>query len=621
MRLHTIDIVIIIGYLVSVISLGWYLSRRAGKNLESYFLSGKSLPWYVIGISHGASGFDITGTMWFVLMFATYGVKAVFILWIWPMFAMIFRMMYLGSWIRRSNVLTGAEWMYTRFSRRSSGHLAHFSMVAYAVLGVISFLCYAFKGIGKFATVFFPWDLALPALGLTSPDVYAILVLGLTSAYLIVGGMYSVILTDLIQYVLLVISAISIAIIAMSEATPQMIADSTPQGWGSMLVGWWHSLDWSGLVEALHNRVITDAWSPFSLFILILLVKGILNSMAGPTPGYGMQHVLATRNPREAALENGWISLVAFIPRFLMISAIVVLGLVFFSSEMNAMGADVDGEQILPHVINRFLRPGLVGIVLAGLLAAFMSTFDSTVNAGTAYIANDIYKRYINPNASDRKYVIVSYICSISVVIIGIIFGLMTESIHSVTKWIVGALFGGFTAPNILKWHWWRFNGYGFFAGMVAGAVAAMAFPKFFPEVDILYGFFFIVAFSGIASVVVCLLTPPEDEETLDSFYIEVRPWGFWKPVYARLRSRLPELRENRDFVRDFTNCLVGIVWQTSLVTTPMYIVIRQLVPLSISLLVLVATTIYLKSNWYDKLGRGKMYTEEDTRPVAQETA
>ncbi len=343
--------------------------------------------------------------------------------------------------------------------------------------------------------------------------------------------------------------------------------------------------------------------------------------MAGPTPGYGMQHVLATRNPREAALENGWISLVAFFPRFLMISAIVVLGLVFFSPEMNAMGADVDGEQILPHVINRFLRPGLVGIVLAGLLAAFMSTFDSTVNAGTAYIANDIYKRYINPNASDRKYVIVSYICSISVVLIGIVFGLMTESIHSVTKWIVGALFGGFTAPNILKWHWWRFNGYGFFAGMVAGAVAAIAFPKFFPEVDILYGFFFIVAFSGIASVVVCLLTPPEDEETLDSFYIEVRPWGFWKPVYARLRSRLPELRENRDFIRDFTNCLVGIVWQTSLVTTPMYIVIRQFFPLCISLLVLAVTTIYLKFSWYDKLGRGKMYTAEDTRPVAQETA
>ena len=96
MELHPIDIGIIIVYLIIVVTLGWLLSRRAGKNLESYFLGGKSIPWYILGVSHGASGFDITGTMWFALMLFVYGTKGTWILWIWPMFSMVFRMMYLG---------------------------------------------------------------------------------------------------------------------------------------------------------------------------------------------------------------------------------------------------------------------------------------------------------------------------------------------------------------------------------------------------------------------------------------------------------------------------------------------------------------------------------------------
>ena len=95
-QLHQIDIFIIVGYLAAIIALGWFLSKRASKNLDSYFLAGKSLPWYVIGTSHGASGFDITGTMWFVAMFFTYGLKAAFIPWIWPLFDRVFRQVYLG---------------------------------------------------------------------------------------------------------------------------------------------------------------------------------------------------------------------------------------------------------------------------------------------------------------------------------------------------------------------------------------------------------------------------------------------------------------------------------------------------------------------------------------------
>ena len=143
MELHSIDICIIIFYLAIVVIIGWLLSKRASKNLEAYFLGGKSLPWYVIGTSHGASGFDITGTMWFVAMLFTYGLKAAFIPWIWPLFDRVFRQVYLGPWIRRSNVLTGAEWMKTRFGKGLGGNLSHISVVVYALVATIGFLGYA----------------------------------------------------------------------------------------------------------------------------------------------------------------------------------------------------------------------------------------------------------------------------------------------------------------------------------------------------------------------------------------------------------------------------------------------------------------------------------------------
>jgi Na+/proline symporter len=625
--LAPLDIAIIVGYLVLVIGVGWLLSRRAGRNLEAYYLSGKSLPWYLLGVSHGASGFDITGTMWFALMLFVYGGKGIWILWIWPMFAMVFRMMYLGVWIRRSNVLTGAEWMRTRFAGPGL-RLAHLSMVLYAVVGVIGFLAYAFKGIGKFAAVFFPWDLSMTLgdFALSSPEMYAILILMLTAAYLIVGGMYSVVLTDLVQFFLLAVAAVAIAVVAMMQTTPEQIAAAVPEGWENALFGLHHGLDWSDRIPLFTSQLTEDGWDPFSFFIGLMLFKGILVSLAGPTPGYGIQHVLATRNPREAALESAWISVTAFFPRFLMIAAIVVLGLVFLRPELLEMGEhlgpgeSVDLEPLLPLVIQRFLPVGLRGLVLAGLLAAFMSTFDSTVNAGSAYVTNDIYKRYIDRNAPDRRYVIVGYVCSILIVVTGILFGLKAESIGSATKWIVTALFGGFTAPNILKWVWWRFNGYGFFAGMMSGVLGATVVPLLADHLAPVLGyeltpmmqFPIILAISAVCSVGVCLATPREKQDVLDAFYQSVRPWGWWQPVYERLRRSIPRLERNTNFGRDMLNCAVGILWQTSLVATPIYLVLRRLEYLAVSVAVLAATSLFLKVNWYDKLGHGDLYMPKD---------
>ncbi len=252
LQLHPIDIAIILGYLLLVIGIGVWISKRASQNMDAYFLGGKSLPWWVIGTSHGASGFDITGTMWFVSMVFTYGLKAAFTPWIWPLFDRVFRQMYLGAWIRKSNVLTGAEWMKTRFGTGLAGNLSHISVVVYALIASIAFLAYAFEGIGKFAEVFFPWDLATGSF--SSADMYALAILGLTTAYLLLGGWYSVVLTDLVQFVLLTIASVFIAWLAMSRVSAEMLQARVPEGWFDLLPPWQLAMRWSGRIDATRHQ-------------------------------------------------------------------------------------------------------------------------------------------------------------------------------------------------------------------------------------------------------------------------------------------------------------------------------------------------------------------------------
>lgn len=605
--MHPLDLTIIVAYLILMAAVGWWVAKKASRSAESYFLAGRSLPWWVIGVAHGSSGVDITGTMWFVMMLYIYGVKAVWLLWVWPLFNVIFRMMYLGTWVRRSNVATGAEWMRTRFGESPGARLAYLSVIVYAMVHVIGFLGYAFRGIGEFTRPFFPWQF--------SDETYGTAMLLITGVYCVVGGMYSVVVNDLIQFVLKVIAATGIAIIAITLVRPEQIMAAVPAGWDQLFFGTRLTLDWSQLMPALNERLYApaskggDGYSMFMFFTGMLFLKGVLVSMAGPTPNYAIQHILSTRSPREAALENMVMALVSLAPRFLLIGGIAVLGIVFFSPSLAAMGTKVNFEKILPGVLNSYVPIGLKGVLIAALLASFMSTFVSTVNSGAAYVVNDIYKRYINPNAPDRRYVVTAWITSSGVILLGIAFGFATKNIHSVTEWIVSALVPAFVAPNVLKWHWWRFNGYGFFAGMLAGTAAAVL--KIYITVPPVFAFLMILGISFAASMIVCLLTKAESDDVLKSFYLNVRPWGAWKPIYEKCLVEHPNIAPNRDFYRDTFNIIIGLIWQTSLVTMPIYLVIQHWREMWISVAVCVVTSAILKFTWYDKLGPGEMYLQD----------
>lgn len=593
MSIHPIDITILVLYLIAVVSIGIYLTTRASQNLDTYFLAGRSVPWYILGVSNSSSMFDITGTMWLVLMFLVYGVKGAWIPWIWPTFNQIFLMVYLSIWIRRSNVLTGSEWITTRFGNGKGAELSRISVLVFAMVSVIGFLAYAFQGIGKFASVFFPFDI--------SPDIYAITFMGITTIYVVLGGMYSVVFTDLIQFTLLTIVSFVIGFIAFTRVTPEALHAVIPNGWLDLAFTWELDLDWSALIPAANDQIMADGWNLFTIFFMMMIFKGILISLAGPTPGYDMQRILAAKTPREAGLMSAIVS-VCQIPRWFMIVGITTLALVYFSNDLVAMGDNVDFELVLPWVISEFLPVGLVGFVLAGMLAAFMSTFDSTVNAGAAYLVNDVYKRYFNPNAPTGLYIKASYIASFLIVGVGIAFGFMSESVNSVTQWIVSGLFGGYTAPNILKWHWWRFNGFGYFCGMIAGVLAALIMPMALPELSPLNAFPFILIVSGIAGISGSLMTAPDDEKTLEEFYKNVRPWGFWKPILKKIQSSDANVRKNDNFYRDMFNIFIGMVWQINMVLVPIYLLVYEYTAFTVSLILVIGTTLILKKNWYDKL-------------------
>ncbi|RPJ60665.1 MAG: hypothetical protein EHM23_09615 [Acidobacteria bacterium] len=421
MHLHLVDIIIIVGYLLTSVLVGYWVSKRASRDMKSYFLGGNVMPWYVLGVSDASGMFDIAGTMWLVYIMFVYGL--------------------------------------------------------------------------------------------------------------------SVVVTEVIQFCILATSSIVLGIIAMSRISPATLHRFIPAGWDNPFFGWRLDLDWSSLIPSVTNKISEDGYSLFGLFFMMLLFKGFLVSAAGPAPNYDMQRILATRSPKEASLMNMWVNCVLIFPRYFMITGLTILALVFYSETIRGMGNNIHFEMILPYALDRFVPAGLLGLLVAGLLAAFMSNFAATVNAAPPYIVNDLYKRFINPHASQKTYVRLSYVASLAVVVAGISVGWFVESIDGVIKWIVSALWGGYTAANVLKWYWWRFNGFGYFWGMVAGigsslVLAALRLPalNWFPA---------ILLISLVGCVFGTLLTPAEDEEVLKSFYRRVRPWGFWgREAFAQAASR-----------------------------------------------------------------------------------
>ena len=617
LQLHTLDIVIIVAYLLSTVLIGYWVSHRASQSMQNYFLGGNTMPWYMLGISNASGMFDISGTMLLVSWMFVYGIKSVWIPWLWPTFNQIFLMVYLSAWLRRSKVMTGAEWIKTRFGTGRGAQASHLIVVIYAFVSIIGFFTYAFKGIGKFAQTYLPWHL--------SANEYALILIAITAIYVIKGGMISVVITEVVQFFILSIASFAVGFIAMAKVSPEMFHRVVPAGWDNIFFGWHLNLDWSTLLPAATEKVHQDGYGLFGFFVMMLLFKGIPISAAGPAPNYDMQRVLSAKNPREASMMSAWVNVVLTPPRYFLIMGLTVLAAAFFGPNLRAMGTNMDFELVLPYALGKFVPVGLLGFLIAGLLAAFMSNFAATVNAAPPYFVNDIYKRFINPNASPKTYVRLSYLASFTVIVVGVALGWNVTSVNEVVVWIVSGLWGGYTASNVLKWYWWRFNGWGYFWGMVTGIPLAVGLPSLVKQVpmvqhllatysinmEVVFIFPLVVGISFIFCLLGTLLTKPEDDAVLMDFYRRVRPWGFWGPVLKKVLAEDPTFKRNKDFFRDMFNIAVGITWQIALVALPLYVVIREFTRAALAAGIILATSAILKFTWWDHLSVREVETDK----------
>lgn len=579
-----LDLSIISLYFSLVVGLGFMYRCRASKDLESYFLAGKNMHWLALAMSGSVSNFDITGTMWIVSILFVLGMKSMWHHWMWGFLMGAFFLAYMGKWVRRSNVMTAAEWMKTRFGENAAGQTARTVYALMAVLTQASFLGYAFQGIGKFAAVYIPLESLGRVFAQYESQILAVFIIGLTTLYVLLGGLYSVVFTDVIQTVILTLSSLIIAGIAWKQMTPNALSH-LPSGFTSLSVPWRIS-EFAGTDNA-HFEF-------FGALVIVWILKGLLLNAGGPGQMYDFQRFLAARNERDAAkVGAAWSGFL--IVRWAMVMGITLLALT------GSVGVS-DSEQVMPVVLRDFLPWGLRGLVLAGLLAAFMSTFSSTVNSGAAFIVRDIWQPFKRKKTTEKQAVKFSYIATILLVILGLGIGVQGKSIADIWNWMMMALGAGIIIPNVLRWYWWRMNGWGYALGTMGGMVLSLVALLFKDAPD-----FIVFPLIVVASMSLCilgsLLTPPVEQEVLQKFYDIVQPFGFWKPVRIKKNGLEPIFKSNSESpTRIVLNVIMGMLAIFSFYLVPMHLVGHWYLYSMLWACLGLGAICVLKFTWYDHL-------------------
>jgi Na+/proline symporter len=390
------------------------------------------------------------------------------------------------------------------------------------------------------------------------------------------------VLTDVIQTIILTLASILIAVVAFSKLNPDILNNVLPSGWTS-LAPKWRLGEFAGTENA--------GYEIFGALVIVWVLKGLLLNAGGPAQMYDFQRFLAARDARDASKVGAAWSLFLIV-RWGMAMGIVLLALAGIAS-VN------DPEQVMPLVLQEYLPVGLRGLVIAGLLAAFMSTFSSTLNSGASYIVRDIWQPFFCPQADQRSLIRASYAATIGIVVAGLLIGFQAESIAQIWSWMMMALGAGVVIPNVLRWYWWRMNGWGYAAGTASGILFSVI-ALFMPELPMYVVFPPIVIGSLLASVITALATPPVDKPVLVSFYETVRPFGFWRPVRNRSRLTAEALANPTEKAwRAVLNTILGVVAITGAYLFPMYLVGHWYAKAFIWLGAAILTAGVLAFTWY----------------------
>ena len=544
--MQAIDWLIVLAYMALALGIGLALSRRAAQSLGDFFVSGRSLPWWLAGTSMAATTFSIDTPLYIAGVVATRGIAGNWEWWNFGIAHLIMIYIFARLW-RRSEVLTDAELTELRYGGRMAAVLRATKAFLFAVPINCIAIGYAMLAMIKVIDALEIWQ----RLGVADAGNLKLLtVIGVSAVVLLYSGfsgLWGVVATDFLQFFLALFGAVVVAFAAVSsvggmhELIPAVQAASDRE-----LLSFFPfagNLQW--------NDMAGISASTFGAYVLVQWWS-FRRSDGG---GEFVQRLLATKNEKEAEGAAWCFNVLHYLVRTWPWVVVALVAVVVYPD----LG---DRELGYPKLMLDFLPAGMLGIVVASLVAAFMSTVSTSINWGASYLTNDLYRRFFRADASQAELVWAGRIASVLVTVLGAIAALFASDVATVFRLVI-AIGTGPGLVLMLRWFWWRINAAAELAAMVAGFVVGLAtsllpaiagFPQIFPT-DFGARLTLISAITAAIWVAVMLLTSPESDETLDAFYTRVRPGG---PGWQRQRQRTG-LKPLQDLGKDSLRVVAAI--------------------------------------------------------------
>jgi len=520
MQLQWIDWICVFAFFAVSLLVGLLVTRRAGSSSAEYFLSGRNMPWWLLGVSMVATTFSTDTPNLVTDIVRQHGVAGNWAWWAFLLTGMLTVFVYAKLW-RRSKVMTDIEFYELRYSGKSAAFLRGFRAIY----------------LGVFFNIFIMATVTLAAikiggvmLNLTPLQTVTIAAI-VTVAYSTLGGLRGVIITDFIQFALAMFGAVMAAVIAVRHEAVGGLSQllSHPNLAGKL-----------NLIPDFHDRDLF-----LTIFIIPLAVQWWSVWYPGAEPGGGgylVQRMLAAKNEKNAIGATLFFNIAHYALRPWPWIIVALASLVVFPDLESLRQAfpDVDPavmrDDLAYPAMLTFLPAGLLGLVVASLIAAYMSTISTHLNWGSSYVVNDVYRRFIAPEASEKQLVLVGRISTLLLMVLACILAKYLENAKKAFDLIlqIGA---GTGLLFILRWFWWRINAFSELTAMIVSFLVACLF-QFAPENTALAALssgtklVLAVAITTLAWLLVTLLTPPADQKTLRRFYSIAQPGG---PGWARV--------------------------------------------------------------------------------------
>ena len=517
-RFEALDWIAIIGYIVFAMSVGIYLTKRASKSTDDFYLAGRSLKWWVAGTSLVATSFAADTPIVISGWVRSSGISQN---WLWWGMAVggSLTFIVLAAWWRRLEVTTDAEFIERRYSGKPASFLRGFYGCYHALITNTIVLTWVLLAMLKLVRVILGAEDG-------SYDIYIVgggLILALSYSFL--SGLWGVVVTDLMQFALAMFGAILLAYKSIDAlggftAAQQAFAELPRATTSIMPLANEEGLSWNSIAW----------WSQgFGAFFIFIGIQGWLNKNADGG-GAGVQRYSASLDENHARKAALWFNVAHYCIRpwpwiIVGLASIILID----PSALPVVNGAIDHEAAYPMMMAQLLGPGLFGLLCASFLAAFMSTLDTHFNLASAYLVNDVYRRFVRKEAPDKHYVWVGRFAEILIGIIAAAFALQADSIANLFTFSL-SLMGGLGPALLLRWFWRRANVFTEISALATSTILTFVTKSL--ELDYPFSYMVVVLGSLVVAVSVTYATPPADKDTIDRFYSIIRPDEISKPHF-----------------------------------------------------------------------------------------